>query len=130
MNLTKRAFADYINDFRLKELFIDMGWDNDRTQIPPMQIGDVLISPRIIADKNGFKIIECRSPDVPLHNILVQAANTIRKLFNEHLTIFCDEKMTNKSGSIVITIIIRTRKQFSDGARIKMSNVSTNERRE
>lgn len=34
MNLTKTEFSDYIKQFNFRELFNDMGWNNDETTQP------------------------------------------------------------------------------------------------
>ena len=96
MKISKAEFAGYIKDFRLKELFLDLGWDNDRTPVPPVQIGDMLLSMRIVADKNGFKIIECQTADIPSYAGRVQAANALKKLFHEHLLIFYNTGRTEQ----------------------------------
>jgi hypothetical protein len=34
MAITKQEFSNYIKQFKFKELFNDMGWDQDRTSQP------------------------------------------------------------------------------------------------
>jgi hypothetical protein len=34
MALTKKEFSDYIKQFNFRELFNDMGWNNDKTKQP------------------------------------------------------------------------------------------------
>lgn len=90
MIISKAEFAEYINDFRLKELFLNLGWDNEKTPLPPVQIGDVFLTPRVVADKNGFKIVECKTAVIPSYAIRIQVANILKRLFHEHLLIFYD----------------------------------------
>lgn len=90
MIISKAEFAEYINDFRLKELFLNLGWDNEKTPVPPVQIGDIFLTPRVVADKNGFKIVECQTAVIPSYAIRIQVANILKRLFHEHLLIFYD----------------------------------------
>ena len=62
MNIAKNDFADYVNKFKLKDLFIDMGWDIERSAPLPINMGDIRITANILANKSGFKIIECKIP--------------------------------------------------------------------
>jgi len=95
-HMPKTDFALYVNDFKFKELFIDLGWNNDLTPIQPLKIGDTLFTPRVIADKNGFKIIECQTNLIPSYSLRLQVANAIKRLFHEHLLIFYDSKKTEQ----------------------------------
>lgn len=89
-NITKSLFSEYIKGFKLQELFNYLGWNNDRTQIQPFKVDDVVYRPKIIADKNGFKIIECISESVPLYSIRAQILNLLRVKFAELMVIFTD----------------------------------------
>jgi hypothetical protein len=87
-HISKAEFSEYINAFKFKALFLDLGWNNDRTLAPAVEIGGIRFEPRIIADKNGFKIIECPASSIPPYTSRVQVANALKKLFHEHLLIF------------------------------------------
>lgn len=89
-NITKSLFSEYIKGFKLQELFNYLGWNNDRTQIQPFKVNDVVYRPKIIADKNGFKIIECISESVPLYSVRTQILNLLRVKFAELMVIFTD----------------------------------------
>jgi len=95
-NITKSLFTEHIKDFRLQELFNYLGWNNDRTQIGAFKIADVVYSPKIIADKNGFKIIECRADSVPLYSVRSQILNLLRAKFAELMVIFNDTAKTRQ----------------------------------
>jgi hypothetical protein len=96
-NITKQQFAEYVKGFQLRELFIDgLGWNNDHTVVHPLEVDGVRYAPRIIADKNGFKIIECRADFVPLYSVRTQVLNALKARFAELLIIFTDSKQTRQ----------------------------------
>lgn len=91
MKISKTQFAGYIREFRFRELFIDLGWDNDRTVVTPLRIDGYVVTPQVVANKNGFKIIECSSPQMPPSPIRFQVSSALKKRFAEHLIIFRDD---------------------------------------
>jgi hypothetical protein len=118
MKISKTEFAKYINEFRFKGLFLNLGWDNDRTPVPLVQIGGSIFEPHIVADKNGFKIIECKTSAIPSYAIRIQVANTLKKLFHEHLLIFYDEKKSEQVWLYCYTLTSQNKKaelRFSIG---------------
>jgi hypothetical protein len=96
-HITKQQFAEYVKGFKLRELFIDgLGWNNDHTAVQPFEVDGVRYAPKILADKNGFKIIECRADAVPLYSARSQALNALKTRFAELLVIFTDSKQTRQ----------------------------------
>jgi hypothetical protein len=89
--VSKQEFADYIRQFRHKELFDYLGWDNDRTTVPPQKAGEEVVAPKIIADKNGFKIITVHAKLMPLYAVRSQVVVALKKLFAESIIIFSDK---------------------------------------
>lgn len=58
MSLTKKEFSSYIKQFNFRELFNDMGWNNDKiTQ--PIAEDNVAFNLQSVAVKSGFKILLC-----------------------------------------------------------------------
>ncbi|MDR1568554.1 MAG: hypothetical protein LBS33_07745, partial [Streptococcaceae bacterium] len=97
MILNKVEFSRYITNFDLKDLFINLGWNKDNSTLLTVQIGKFIFSPHIIADKNGFKIIQCQSDTIPSYAIRLQLATYIKKFFHDYIIIFFD---TNKTEQI------------------------------
>ncbi|QQR95230.1 MAG: hypothetical protein IPJ93_00050 [Bacteroidota bacterium] len=90
MALTKKDFSTYIKQFNFRELFNDMGWNNDRTT-QPIVVDNETYTLQAVAEKSGFKILLCN----PLSNGLIPDYNTrkkietkVTKLFQEHLIFF------------------------------------------
>ena len=90
-SITKKKFSDYVRRFDLQGLFNELGWNEDRTSIQAFVVGDDAYQPKIIADMNGFKIIECRAASVPLYSVRSQILNSMRKIFTETMVIFTDD---------------------------------------
>jgi hypothetical protein len=88
--ISKQEFTDYVRQFRHKELFNYLGWDNDQTAIPPQKAGEEIVAPKIIADKNGFKIITAEFVQIPPYAVRSQVAVALKKLFAENIVIFTD----------------------------------------
>lgn len=104
MALSKQEFSTYIKQFQFRELFNDMGWNNDRTklQITPDENGYTL---QAVAEKSGFKILVC-SPDpdglIPDYNTRKKIETKVTKLFQEHLIIFIDRKQQEQIWQLAI----------------------------
>ena len=90
--LSKADFTEYIQQFRFRELFNYLGWDNDRTAIPPIAEDDHVFSPQSIARKSGFRVIVCENDEIPSHPVCIKVASKLKKLFDKHLLIFTDKK--------------------------------------
>lgn len=90
--IPKKEFADYITNFKIKDLFLDLGWNNDSTDLPPVAVEDVCYRIRTLADKNGFKILECECDCIPPLNARAKISTEARNVFHENLLIFTDRR--------------------------------------
>jgi len=104
MALSKKEFSNYIKQFNFRELFNDMGWNNDKTT-QPIVVDNETYALQAVAEKSGFKILLCN----PLSNGLIPDYNTrkkietkVTKLFQEHLIIFFDTKKTEQIWQLVV----------------------------
>lgn len=104
MALDKKDFSTYIKQFNFRELFNDMGWNNDKTT-QPIVVDNETYTLQAVAEKSGFKILLCN----PLSNGLIPEYNTrkkietkVTKLFQEHLIIFFDIKKTEQIWQLVV----------------------------
>ena len=104
MSLSKKEFATYIKEFNFKELFNDMGWNNDKTT-QPITIDENTFTLQGIAEKRGFKILICNPlPDgnIPNYTIRKKIETNITKLFQEHLIIFYNAKKEEQIWQLVV----------------------------
>lgn len=104
MALTKQQFSGFIKQFNFRELFNEMGWNNDKT-IQPISVDNITFSLQAVAEKSGFKILLCN----PIPNGLIPDYNTrkkietkVTKLFQEHLIIFFDSKKQEQIWQLVV----------------------------
>ena len=104
MPLTKKLFAQYIRSFKFRDLFNDLGWNNDSTT-QPIIVDTETFMLRSVAVKSGFKILVC-APDkagqIPDYNIRKKIETKVTKLFQEHLIIFIDAKEKEQVWQLVL----------------------------
>ena len=90
MSLSKQEFSNYIKQFHFRELFNDMGWNNDRTK-QPIGVDNQAYIIESVAEKSGFKILLCNPLAdglLPDYSIRKKIENKVTKLFQEHLIIY------------------------------------------
>ena len=104
MSLTKKEFSSYIKQFQFREMFNDMGWNNDKTT-QPIGVDNATYTIQAVGEKSGFKILLCN----PLSNGLIPDTITrkkidtkVTKLFQEHLIIYFDAKKTEQIWQLVV----------------------------
>ena len=104
MAITKESFSRYIKAFQFRELFNDMGWNNDRTK-QPVIVDDDTYTLFGIACKSGFRIFTC-APAAGLKRPLAATRKKIEgkvtKLFQEHLIIFIDEQKREQVWQLAV----------------------------
>ncbi|MBU4305713.1 MAG: Eco57I restriction-modification methylase domain-containing protein, partial [Candidatus Omnitrophica bacterium] len=93
MAITKADFSVYIKEFQFRELFNEMGWNNDRVK-QPVIVNEDSFNLTGIAEKSGFRIFICepaaghKLPDAVTRK---KIEGKVTKFFQEHLIIFIDE---------------------------------------
>jgi len=104
MSITKQEFANYIRRFQFRELFNELGWDNDRT-VQPIIVDDSIFQLQAVASKSGFIILLCPAPGtdpIPLYPQRKQIETKVTKLFQEHLIIYTDCKKQEQVWQFVL----------------------------
>lgn len=92
MAITKADFSAYIKSFQFRELFNEMGWNNDRTK-QTIILNEVTYDLTAIAEKSGFRIFICEPAignKLPDSSTRKKIESKSTKLFQEHLIIFID----------------------------------------
>ncbi|HAJ79548.1 MAG TPA: hypothetical protein DCO75_07220, partial [Fibrobacteres bacterium] len=104
MSISKEDFSRYVRSFQLRELFNDMGWNNDRTMQPIIVNDDTyLISG--IAEKSGFRIFTSVPADgvaSPDGETRKKIERSITKLFHEHLVIYYDSSKSSQIWQLAV----------------------------
>jgi len=106
MALDKKQFSNYIKQFNFRELFNDMGWNNDKTK-QPIVVDNLTFSLEAVGEKSGFKILLCHPQADGLisdYNIRKKIETKVTKLFQEHLIIFFDTKKTEQVWQLVVRL--------------------------
>lgn len=104
MALTKQEFSRYIKQFAFRELFNEMGWNNDKTS-QPIIVNNETYTVQAVAEKSGFKILVCsptQAGDIPDYYTRKQLEAKVTKLFQEHLLIFCDAKKQHQIWQLAV----------------------------
>lgn len=104
MALTKKEFSAYIRQFNFRELFNDMGWNNDKT-VQPIALENLTFSLQGVAEKSGFKILVCshlEDGSIPDYITRKKIESKVTKLFQEHLIIFSDRAKTEQVWQLVV----------------------------
>lgn len=104
MAISKQDFSNYIKQFNFRELFNEMGWNNDKTK-QPIIIDDVTFTLQAVAEKSGFKILLCNPTEkglIPDYNTRKKIETKVTKLFQEHLIIFYDAKNQEQIWQMVV----------------------------
>ena len=104
MTLTKTEFSSYIRHFQFREMFNDMGWNNDKTT-QPIVVDNTTYTLQSVAVKSGFKILLCNPQAdclIPDYTIRRKIETKVTKLFQEHLIIFFDTKKTEQVWQLVV----------------------------
>lgn len=103
MAISKQEFSDYIKQFRFREMFNEMGWDNDTT-ITPIVVDTISYNLKAVAKKSGFKILLCNSANGKIvdYKTRKKIETKVTKTFQEHLLIFTDAKKQEQIWQLVV----------------------------
>jgi hypothetical protein len=104
MGIAKSEFSKYIKDFQFRELFNEMGWNNDRNRLQ-IVVDDANFHLEGMAEKRGFKIFTCE-PDadglLPDRATRKKIEGKVTKLFHEHLIIFIDAQRRDQVWQLAV----------------------------
>ncbi|MBN1548263.1 MAG: hypothetical protein JW902_16550, partial [Syntrophaceae bacterium] len=104
MSISKSAFANYVRNYQLRELFNDMGWNNDLTR-HPIVIKDATYLLTGLAEKSGFRIFACEPADgteSPGKENRKKIERAVTKLFQEHLIVYYDDAKTTQIWQLAV----------------------------
>lgn len=104
MAIDREVFSNYIRQFNFRELFNELGWNNDRTT-QLIVVDNETYTLQAIAEKSGFKILLCNPPSnglIPDYNTRKKVEAKVTKLFQEHLIIYIDAQQTEQIWQLVV----------------------------
>ncbi|TXH60574.1 MAG: hypothetical protein E6Q89_00685, partial [Bacteroidia bacterium] len=102
--MKKSAFAQYIKSYSFRELFNELGWNQDKTKQPIIVDGQTYLL-NAVAEKSGFKILICdhdSNGEIPDYNTRRKIETKVTKLFQEHLIIYVDERRKAQVWQLVM----------------------------
>lgn len=91
--MTKEYFGECVKAFRFKEIFNYFGWDNDRIVLPPIGVEEKVYQLKSIAQKSGFRVIECLSGNeepIPTRSIRNRIESLVSQMSHDHIIIYTD----------------------------------------
>ena len=100
MAITKQDFSGYIKQFKFRDLFNEMGWNNDKTK-QPIIVDDITFLLQAVADKCGLKILTCEVDDLPNNETRRKLDTQIKRLFFYYILI-CIDRTGNQRWIIPI----------------------------
>jgi hypothetical protein len=93
MTIPSDRFQKLLGEFKLDQLFNELGWDHASLKPQEIPVGDEIFTLAAIAQKRGVAVFRC-SPDtngnIPPRPTLLKIEKEAFKLAHEHLLIFTD----------------------------------------
>ncbi|WP_064037653.1 Eco57I restriction-modification methylase domain-containing protein [Methylomonas methanica] len=97
MTIDPSRFQKLLNDFKLEQLFNELGWDRSTMKPQPITVNGDNFTLAQLAHKRGVAVFRC-SPDitgkVPARPLLIKIEKEAAKLAHEHLLVFADASET------------------------------------
>ncbi len=97
MTLDPSRFSKLLNDFKLEQLFNELGWDHASLKPQQLSINGEAFTLTAMAQKRGVAVLRC-SPDsagnIPPRPTLLKIEKEATKLAHEHLLVFTDAAQT------------------------------------
>jgi hypothetical protein len=105
MSLSKQQFSSLIKDFKFREIFNELGWDNDRSK-QPIIVEDTTWHLDAVASKSAFKVLICtaENEEIPAKQIRRKIQKNVAKLFFEHLIIYCNHNRNKQIWQTAIRL--------------------------
>ena len=93
MNIDATRFQQLLSQFKLPQLFNELGWDQPALKAQTIHAGGAAFTLTPIAHKRGVAVLRC-SPDasgqIPPRPVLLKIEHEARKIAHEHLLVFSD----------------------------------------
>jgi len=97
MTIDAARFHKLLNEFKLEQLFNELGWDNASLKPQEIPVSGETFTLTAIAQKRGVAVLHC-TPDaagnIPPRPTLLKIEKEAAKLAHEHLLVFVDAAQT------------------------------------
>ena len=91
--MDKITFTKLVREFKFKDLFNQMGWDNASGSFET-DLKGTTYNISVICEKSGFRFLQCSSPiglSIPPKNDRLRIQSIVKRRYYEHMLIFIDE---------------------------------------
>ena len=97
MKLNRTRTEKYLQKFDFESLFIEeLGWDTVDFVTVPLEIDETIFEAIAIAQKRGFMVYQCLSPEIPMRKVRLLLDRQLTEYSKSHLLIFGDEARTQQ----------------------------------
>ena len=87
--MDKREFLDCLHDADFTRLFVECGWNNPSSKVPfQVGAGEEQYLFLEVAQQKGFRILVCRTPQIPCATVRRQLDAKVRKRFDAYIAVF------------------------------------------
>jgi hypothetical protein len=97
MSLNRQRAHQYLQRFDFESLFIEeLGWDGVERVALPLEIDGEFFEVASVAQKRGFIVYQCITPEIPSRPIRVKLDRQLTEYSKSHLLVFGDEGKTQQ----------------------------------
>lgn len=97
MPLNRQRTQKYLQKFDFESLFIEeLGWDTVARVTLPLEVDGESFEVVSIAQKRGFTVYQCITPEIPARPIRVKLDHQLTDYSKSHLLVFGDEAKTQQ----------------------------------
>lgn len=98
MSLNRQRCQKYLQKFDFESLFIEeLGWDTVDRVMLPFEVDGEPFEVVAIAQKRGFTVFKCITPEIPAHPLRVKLDRQLTDYSKSHLLVFGDEGKTQQT---------------------------------
>ncbi len=98
MSLNRNRAQKYLQKFDFESLFIEeLGWDTVDRVMLPFEVDGELFEVVAIAQKRGFTVFKCITPEIPARPLRVKLDRQLTDYSKSHLLVFGDEGKTQQT---------------------------------
>lgn len=105
--MTRNDFNSYITEKNFNGFFIELGWNHVHAsdRINPISIDEVEYEITPVADKQGFKVLVCKTDELPQHTIRKKIDFQLRKYFHNYILVFTLENSEHQLWMVPVKTV-------------------------
>lgn len=105
--MRRNDFNNYITEKNFNGFFIELGWNHVHAsdRINPISIDEVEYEITPVADKQGFKVLVCKTDELPQHTIRKKIDFQLRKYFHNYILVFTLENSEHQLWMVPVKTV-------------------------